>query len=279
MMDDGCSAGLMEVSSIGIAMHRADAIPFRVAIFTNFSRDHLDFHASLDEYRDAKADLFRRLMAPDGIAIINSDDPARETMTPTDRETWTYGLGAGARVRGVSLQPTVHGTQFQILTPTGEHSLFLPLLGQHNVTNALAAFAAGIALGISADECIAGLENLSTVPGRLEPVKNDAGLTVLVDYAHTPDALKAVLTSRASAAVVSDSLRLVAIGTPASDPRWGRRIRWVGLGLRRPTIKARDLWPSSRPSPRASMAHTPSSLIAVEPSPSPSVPRSRATSS
>ena len=195
MVDHGCSAGLMEVSSIGIAMHRADAIPFRVAIFTNFSRDHLDFHANLDEYREAKAELFRRLMASDGIAIINADDPVHEAMTPTDRETWTYGLGAGARIRGVNLQPTVHGTQFQILTPTGEHSLFLPLVGQHNVANALAAFAAGTALGIAADTCIAGLENLATVPGRLEPVKNDAGLTVLVDYAHTPDALKAVLTS------------------------------------------------------------------------------------
>lgn len=195
MVDEGCTAGLMEVSSIGIAMHRADGIPFKVAIFTNFSRDHLDFHASLDEYRDAKAALFHRLMAPDGIAIVNCDDPAHEAMIAPDRMTWTYGLGAGARIRGVGLQPSVLGTQFQILTPEGEHGLFLPLLGQHNVVNALAAFAAATAIGLSPEQAIAGLESLSTVPGRLEPVSNDRDITVLVDYAHTPDAMTAVLAS------------------------------------------------------------------------------------
>jgi len=195
MVNEGCSAGLMEVSSIGIVMHRADAIPFRVAIFTNFSRDHLDFHPSMEDYRSAKAELFHSLLAEEGVAIINADDPAHEHMTPDDRETWTYGMGAGAQIRAVALQPTVHGTQFQILTPSGEHGLFLPLLGQHNVYNALAAFAASIAIGLTPEQALAGLEGLSTVPGRLEPVPNDKGITVLVDYAHTPDAMKAVLSS------------------------------------------------------------------------------------
>ena len=195
MVDRGCTAGLMEVSSIGIAMHRADAIPFKVAIFTNFSRDHLDFHDSLDDYRNAKAELFHRLLASDGVAIVNADDPAHIDMMPADRKSWTYGLGAGAQIRGVALQPSVHGTQFQIITPSGEYSLFLPLLGQHNVANALAAFAAAIAIGITPEQALDGLQDLSTVPGRLEPVPNEQGFTVLVDYAHTPDAMKAVLSS------------------------------------------------------------------------------------
>ena len=195
MVDQGCTAGLMEVSSIGIAMSRADAIPFQVAIFTNFSRDHLDFHPSLDDYQSAKAELFHRLLAQSGTAIINSDDPAHTAMMPSDRETWTYGLGSGAQIRGVALQPSVHGTQLQVLTPSAEHTLFLPLLGQHNVCNALAAFAAATAIGISPEQAISGLQSLSTVPGRLEPVQNDRGFTVLVDYAHTPDAMKAVLRS------------------------------------------------------------------------------------
>ena len=195
MVAADCVAALMEVSSIGIVMHRVDAIPFQVAVFTNLSRDHLDFHADMEDYLDAKARLFHTLLASSGIAILNTDDPASAKIDPSPRETWTYGLKPEANYRGVALQPTVRGTQFQIMMPTGDLTLFLPLIGRHNVLNALGACAAADALKIAPEHIIAGLEGLATIPGRLQPVQNQAGITVLVDFAHTPDAMAAVLSS------------------------------------------------------------------------------------
>jgi UDP-N-acetylmuramyl-tripeptide synthetase len=195
MIEADCLAALMEVSSIGIVMHRVDAIPFRVAVFTNFSRDHLNFHSDMEDYLDAKARLFHTLLASDGIAILNVDDPATTQIDPGPRETRTYGLRAEAQYRGVALQPTVKGTQFQIMMPDAELSLFLPLIGRHNVLNALGACATARAIGIAPEHITQGLEGLSTIPGRLEPVENAAGITVLVDFAHTPDAMRAVLSS------------------------------------------------------------------------------------
>jgi UDP-N-acetylmuramoyl-L-alanyl-D-glutamate--2,6-diaminopimelate ligase len=195
MVDEGCAAALMEVSSIGIVMHRTDAIPFRVGVFTSFSRDHLDFHTDMEDYLDAKARLFHTLLAPNGIAILNSDEAACEGMDTGGRETWTYGMGQKAAFRAVDLRTTVDGTHFTMLTPQGGHSVLLVLKGNHNVMNALAAVAAATALGISTEHCIAGIEGLTTIPGRLESVENDKNITVLVDYAHTPDALRTVLKS------------------------------------------------------------------------------------
>ena len=193
MHHEGCTAGLMEVSSIGIAMHRADSIPFRVAVFTSFSRDHLDFHADMDEYLAAKARLFEELLAADGVAILNADEPACRSIRPGSETTLTYGLGPGADLRGVNLQSTVGGTHFHITGSLGDHAIQLKLMGTHNVSNALAAFAAAHALGIAPRDIIDGLEQLSAIPGRLELVPNERGLHVLVDYAHTPEALRSVL--------------------------------------------------------------------------------------
>ena len=195
MLAAQCHAALMEVSSIGLRMHRVDAIPFRVAVFTNFSRDHLDFHDSLEDYLDAKSVLFHQLLSEDGVAIVNADDPAHERMLADGRKVWTFGMGSGVDFRAVGLQASVHGTQFQIASPSGVYTVFLSLLGRHNVMNALAAFAVGVELGLSAEAVVAGLESIRSVPGRLEAVPNQRGLTVLVDYAHTPDALTSVLES------------------------------------------------------------------------------------
>jgi UDP-N-acetylmuramoyl-L-alanyl-D-glutamate--2,6-diaminopimelate ligase len=193
MADEHCAAALMEVSSIGVVMHRADAIPFRAAVFTSFSRDHLDFHADMDEYLEAKARLFHSLLDPNGTAVLNADESACADVDTGGRRTWKYGLGPNAEFRGLNLHSTVGGTQFQIVSPMGSHTVQLNLMGTHNVSNALGAFATGCALGIEVDDIIAGLENLKAIPGRLETVSNDRGIHVLVDYAHTPDALRSVL--------------------------------------------------------------------------------------
>jgi len=195
MRDAGCASGLMEVSSIGIAMDRVEALPFRVAVFTSFSRDHLDFHGDMDRYFKAKADLFERLMDQEGVAILNADEPRCAQIHPRADTTWRYGFGSDADFQADDLDASVHGTRFTVRTSSGTSDIDLPMVGMHNVANALAAFAAASALGINQRDIQGGLNNLPTIPGRLEPIANEQGLTVLVDYAHTPDALQQVLSA------------------------------------------------------------------------------------
>lgn len=195
MLAAGCSTAVMEVSSIALDMHRADGIPYRVAVFTNLSRDHLDFHGDMDQYLMAKARLFSDLLAPDGTAVLCADDPASARIDTGDRVRWTYGHAPGATFHIQAVTETLAGSEISLETPSGPTTLHVRLLGQHNIANAVAAVAAGRALGVSMDDCVAGIAALQRVPGRLEPVDNDDGLTVLVDYAHTPDALETVLAS------------------------------------------------------------------------------------
>jgi len=191
----GCDFATMEVSSIALTMHRPDGIPFRVTAFTNLSRDHLDHHGDMDAYLTAKGRLFEELMAPDGIAILNADDPASRQLQTLDRTRWTYGTDSDADFCARTVNATLAGSEVQVRCPDGEYTFHLPLLGAHNVSNATAAFAIASALGIAPEDCVRGLGSLQRVPGRLEEVPNTHGLHVLVDYAHIPDALQTVLTN------------------------------------------------------------------------------------
>jgi UDP-N-acetylmuramoyl-L-alanyl-D-glutamate--2,6-diaminopimelate ligase len=193
MRDAGCRAGIMEVSSIGVAMDRVQAIPFRVAIFTSFSRDHLDFHGDMETYFQAKAQLFEHLMDADGVAILNADEPACERIQPQADQIWTYGRSEGATFQAVNVHESVGGTDFTVKNAHGDLTIHLPMVGSHNLSNALAAVAGASALGFSAEQITLGLNHLQTIPGRLEPVPNERGITIFVDYAHTPDALEHVL--------------------------------------------------------------------------------------
>ena len=193
MRDAGCSSGIMEVSSIGISMDRVHALPFRVAVFTSFSRDHLDFHGDMERYFRAKADLFERLVDTQGIAILNADEDACRRIQPACARTWLYGFEPGVDFQGYSFNESVHGTHFLVRTREGEFPINLPMVGRHNVSNALAAFAAARALGLHPNDIQRGLDRLKTIPGRLEAIPNDTSFTVFVDYAHTPDALQQVL--------------------------------------------------------------------------------------
>lgn len=197
MLQAGCTAAVMEVSSIALTMHRADGIPYRVAVFTNLSRDHLDFHGSMDDYLMAKARLFTELLAEDGTAILCADDPASAKIDTGNRQRWTYGHAEDASFQIVGVDQTLGGSRIQLRTPDGPTTLSVQLLGAHNVANAVAAVAAGRALGLSLETCADGIAALHHVPGRLQPIPNTHGLTVLVDYAHTPDALQTVLASLA----------------------------------------------------------------------------------
>ena len=180
----------MEASSIGLATHRCDAIPFAAAVFTNLTRDHLDFHGSMEAYAAAKARLFHELLA--GTAILNAADPASPRMVPSDRPVWWFN---DRDLWVEDARFTLHGTTAHVHTPRGNGPLRLHLLGRHNLENALGALGAVLAVGVPLDKALLGLAALPAVPGRLERVPNHRDLHVFVDYAHTDDALHRVLQS------------------------------------------------------------------------------------
>jgi UDP-N-acetylmuramoyl-L-alanyl-D-glutamate--2,6-diaminopimelate ligase len=194
MADDGVSDVIMEVSSHALDQKRTGGCPFRVAIFTNLSRDHLDYHETMEEYFEAKSLLFTELKKHAGnfepVAIINTDDPkGLELVSLTDARTMAYGLGHDCQVRADSVFIDKKGLKARLITPKGERSFQAPLIGEVNIYNILAASAAALSLGVDLDTVVKGIERLRVVPGRLELVENNRGLTLMVDYAHTPDAL------------------------------------------------------------------------------------------
>jgi UDP-N-acetylmuramoyl-L-alanyl-D-glutamate--2,6-diaminopimelate ligase len=186
MLEGGDEACVMEVSSHAMTLHRADAIHFEVAIFTNLTQDHLDFHADMEDYFLAKRKLFE--MGPK-TAIVNIDDPyGRRLASEFDCVTFSAeGAEADYSARDVSFD--AGGARFSV----GEMDLRTALPGHFNVANALGAFAAAEAIGVGSEIAAAGLARASRVPGRFEPVDEGQGFTVLVDYAHTPDSLENVL--------------------------------------------------------------------------------------
>ena len=186
-LEQGTQAVAMEVSSHALSQGRVDGLDFAVAVFTNLTQDHLDFHSSMAEYFEAKALLFDPARC--GAAVINADDPAgRELIGRWDKVAPTparaYGLGDVT-----ALRVTEAGARFVWRGRDVE----LPLLGRYNVSNALAAANAALALGIIDDDIVAGLQTAHPAPGRMEPVGVGQPFSVLVDYAHTPDALRATL--------------------------------------------------------------------------------------
>jgi UDP-N-acetylmuramoyl-L-alanyl-D-glutamate--2,6-diaminopimelate ligase len=194
MADEGVSDVIMEVSSHALDQRRTGGCPFRVAIFTNLSRDHLDYHKTMEEYFEAKSLLFTELRKPvrdyEPIAVINADDPkGPELVSLTDARVMTYGLANDCHVRADSVFVDKNGIKARLITPKGEKSFQAPLIGAVNIYNILAASAAALSLGVDLGTVVDGIERLRVVPGRLELVENNRGLTLMVDYAHTPDAL------------------------------------------------------------------------------------------
>src|SRR5436853_805007 len=186
MLEGGDEACVMEVSSHAMTLHRADAIHFEVAIFTNLTQDHLDFHKDMEDYFLAKRKLFE--MEPK-TAIVNVDDSyGRRLASEVECVTFSAeGAEADYSARDVSFD--AGGARFSV----GEMDLRTALPGHFNVANALGAFAAAEAIGVGSEIAAAGLARAGRVPGRFEPIDEGQGFTVLVDYAHTPDSLENVL--------------------------------------------------------------------------------------
>jgi UDP-N-acetylmuramoyl-L-alanyl-D-glutamate--2,6-diaminopimelate ligase len=199
MADSGDAACVMEVSSHALELHRADAIDFDCAVFTNLTQDHLDFHGTLDEYFAAKRMLFTPLAGtPPRAAAVNIDDPwgrrlAQELIDLAVTRTATFGLDEGSDYRAERVRFGVDGSSFVCVTRERQIEIRLPLTGLFNVYNALAAIAACASLGIDNDTIGCGLAGAGQVPGRFEAVDEGQAFTVLVDYAHTPDSLANVL--------------------------------------------------------------------------------------
>lgn len=199
MRNAGSRACAMEVSSHALKQHRADAIAFTAAVFTNLTQDHLDYHETMDAYFDAKAILFTLLKAngtKKARAIINSDDRfGRRLIEQFEGKLHilTYGLGANANFRASNIKIDAHGTTYRLEAKGREYLVRLPLIGMFNVYNSLAALAAANAMGVEMRAAVAALKNAPQVPGRLERVPAKRSFQVFVDYAHTDDALLNVL--------------------------------------------------------------------------------------
>lgn len=197
MVDRGVRAVAMEVSSIGLAQHRVDGTSFSLAVFTNLTPDHLDFHETFAAYREAKARLFRELLRPPGggpRALLCADDPAWTAMgAPPD--AWTYGFEEGATLRIVESTLTATGTALVLATPTGPVRIESSLIGRFNALNVAATYGILVLLGVPRDEAVRGIQQAEAPPGRLERLADPRGRLVVVDYAHTPDALEQALTT------------------------------------------------------------------------------------
>lgn len=199
MVRAGCSGCAMEVSSHALEQHRVLGIVFDVGVFTNLTQDHLDYHGTMESYFAAKQKLFGMLRADgkSGLAVVNVDDAygARLAKTfPGDR-LLTYGLGANAMLRATDLKLAHGETRVTVEYEDQRLACRLPFIGRHNVYNALAALGSGLALQLGLKRLVAALETAPPVPGRLEPIRLGQPFEVFVDYAHTDDALKQVLTT------------------------------------------------------------------------------------
>jgi len=195
MADASCRRAVLEVSSHSLALQRVHGLEFKVAVFTNLTRDHLDFHGDMDGYFAAKRTLFEKLLRPDGHAILNlDDDRAAELRRVSRGRVWTYSLeDPKADLFAEDLRLGLDRTRLRARTPAGVLELESALVGRFNVQNLLAALGAGLALGLPPDAVQRGIATLQGVPGRMEKVALGQDFTVLVDYAHTDDALKNLL--------------------------------------------------------------------------------------
>jgi UDP-N-acetylmuramoyl-L-alanyl-D-glutamate--2,6-diaminopimelate ligase len=202
MLASGCTVVVSEVSSHALAQYRVDGAVFHTAVFTNLTRDHLDFHKTMEEYYRAKQRLFSELLAGDGTAAINIDDQygkrlASRLQNDGFRRCITFGIASEADVAACDINNTFDGLRFVLSCGRERYDVSSPLVGVPNVYNILSAASAALSLGLPWEVILRGIEKAKSVPGRFEKVQAGQSFLCIVDYAHTEDALeRLILTAR-----------------------------------------------------------------------------------
>lgn len=186
---------VMEVSSHALDLSRVDQVDFHAAVFTNLTQDHLDYHQSMNRYKQAKLKLFTSLAGNEGaFAVINADDPAAGDFMNAARANWClYGINQEADVKAIHLHSSLKGSDFTVVHGTNRFEINMKLIGRFNVYNALAAIAFALREGVETKAIQTALEKVQGVAGRFEQVDCGQDFTVVVDYAHTPDGLENIL--------------------------------------------------------------------------------------
>jgi UDP-N-acetylmuramoyl-L-alanyl-D-glutamate--2,6-diaminopimelate ligase len=220
LLNEGVRNVVMEVSSHSLDQRRVEGLTFAAGLFTNLTRDHLDYHGTMENYLGAKTRLVG-LLSRDGTAVVNADDPAWQAL-PEAPHKLSFGLSIGADVSARDVVYGTGGSEFQLVTPSGAKHVSLPLIGEFNISNALAAAAASLALGKSLDFVVDKLQHAPQVPGRLEKLRTAP--TVLRDYAHTPDSLeRAIAAVRPFTGSGADAGRLIVMFGCGGDRDRGKR--------------------------------------------------------
>jgi UDP-N-acetylmuramoyl-L-alanyl-D-glutamate--2,6-diaminopimelate ligase len=190
MLKNGCTSVSMEVSSHALDQSRVYGLNFAVAVFTNLTQDHLDYHGSMERYFQAKNILFNELR-PDRWAVINHDDRrGLEILGSVKAHTISYGINTSADIRAKDVKLSIDGTSLLVSDDRSDWTITTPLIGRFNAYNVLAAYSAGRALGIPHEQILSGISALKNVRGRFERIASPRGWIAIIDYAHTPDALE-----------------------------------------------------------------------------------------
>ncbi|MFL6517095.1 MAG: UDP-N-acetylmuramoyl-L-alanyl-D-glutamate--2,6-diaminopimelate ligase, partial [Bacillus sp. (in: firmicutes)] len=199
MVEAGVDTAIMEVSSHALDLGRVHGCDYDVAVFTNLTQDHLDYHKTMDEYKRAKSLLFAQLgntfdHHKPKFAVLNADDPASDMYSrSTAAHVITYGIDNKADIQAKNIQMTSSGTHFNLFVETEKFPIQMQLIGKFSVYNVLASIAASLVSGVEINEIIKSIESVEGVSGRFELVNAGQDFTVIVDYAHTPDSLENVL--------------------------------------------------------------------------------------
>ncbi|HXV69654.1 MAG TPA: UDP-N-acetylmuramoyl-L-alanyl-D-glutamate--2,6-diaminopimelate ligase [Nitrospira sp.] len=232
MVAGGCTTAVMEVSSHALAQDRTAGCEYDVGVFSNLTQDHLDFHRTMEEYFQAKLRLFTGLTGmhkPNKRAIVNVDDPAGiriKDLCPAP--VWTYAVKAKADLRPENIRLSLGGTTFTAATPAGSFPVESHLVGEHNVYNLLAAIGVALHEGALPDQIRGAIAQVANVPGRFERVVAGQPFAVVVDYAHTEDALVRLLT----AAQTLKTGRIITVFGCGGDRDRGKRPKMGGVAVR-----------------------------------------------
>ncbi|MCU0454246.1 MAG: UDP-N-acetylmuramoyl-L-alanyl-D-glutamate--2,6-diaminopimelate ligase [Bacteroidetes bacterium] len=217
MRDEQCLAVSMEVSSHALQQSRVHGVPFAAGVFTNLTQDHLDYHGTMESYFAAKKILFDGLEAS-AAAVVHADDPWSGRITAdTKARVYRFGRSIDAQLRLRNATTSIDGSVLELEDERGRFTVRTPLVGQFNVENALAATAAGLAIGLPREQVIAGVMAADRVRGRFERIASKRGWTAIVDYAHTPDALEKCLAAARSLMTPENGGRLFVVFGAGGD--------------------------------------------------------------